>query len=39
MNAAGASSEGLWLGMCPIGEQNGPSCHQTTADRKTMRRN
>ena len=37
MNEARASSEGLLPGWCPIGEQDAPGCHQTTADRRTMR--
>ena len=38
VNEAGASSEGLLPGRCPIGEQDGPHHHRTTADRRTMRR-
>ena len=38
MNEAGASSEGLSPGRCPIGEQDGPGRHRTTADRRTTRR-
>ena len=38
VNEAGASSEGLSPGRCLIGEQDGPSCHQTIAVRRTMRR-
>ena len=38
VNQAGASSEGLFPGRCPIGEQKGPGCHQTTANRRTRRR-
>ena len=38
MNEAEASSEGLLPGKCPIGEQDGPSHHRTTADRRTTRR-
>ena len=38
MNEAGASSEGLLPSRCPIGEQDGPGRHQTTADRRTTRR-
>ena len=38
MNEAGASSEDLLLGRCPIGEQDGSSRHRTTADRRTTRR-
>ena len=35
MNEAEASHEGLSPSRCPIGEQNGPGCHQTTADTST----
>ena len=35
MNEAEASREGLSPSRCPIGEQNGPGCHQTTADTST----
>ena len=38
VNEAGASSEGLSTSRCPIGEHNGPSRHQTTADRRSTRR-
>ena len=38
VNEAEASSEGLLPGKCPIGEQDGPSHHRTTADRRTTRR-
>ena len=38
VNEAGASSEGVLPGRCPIGEQVGPGHHQTTADRRTTRR-
>ena len=38
INEVGASSEDLLPGRCPIGEQDGPSCHRTTADRRTTRR-
>ena len=38
VNEAGVSSEGLLPGRCPIGEQDGPGRHRTTADRRTMRR-
>ena len=38
MNEAGASSEGLSPGRCPIGEQDGPGRHRTTTDRRTTRR-
>ena len=37
MNEAGASSEGLLPGRCPIGDQDGPGLHRTTADRTTTR--
>ena len=37
MNEDGASSEGVLSRSCPIGEQDGPGCHQTTADRRTTR--
>ena len=38
VNEAGASSGGLSPGRCPIGEQDGPAHHRTTADRRTRRR-
>ena len=38
VNEAGASSEGLSPGRCPIGEQDGPGRHRNTADRRTTRR-
>ena len=38
VNEAGASSEGLLPGRCPIGEEDGPGHHQTTPDRRTTRR-
>ena len=38
VNEAVASSESLLPGRCPIGEQDGPGCHWTTADRRTTRR-
>ena len=38
VNEAGASSEGLSPGRCPIGEQDGLGCHRTTADRRKTRR-
>ena len=38
VNEAGASSERLSPGRYPIAEQDEPSCHQTTADRRTTRR-
>ena len=33
VNEAGAPSEGLSLANCPVGEQDWPGRHQTTADR------
>ena len=39
VNEAGASNKGLSPGRCPIGEQEGPGCHRTTADRRTTRKN
>ena len=38
MLEAGVSSEGLSPGSCPIGEQDEPGPHRTTADRRTKRR-
>ena len=38
VNEAGALKGGLSSGRCFIGEQDGPGCHQTTADRSTTRR-
>ena len=38
VNEAGASSESLSSGRCPIGEQDGPGHHRTTADRRARRR-
>ena len=38
INEAGASSEGVSPGRCPIGEQDGSSCYRTTADSRTTRR-
>ena len=38
VNEAGATSEGLSPGRCPIGEQDGLGRHQTAADRRTTRR-
>ena len=35
VNEAGASSEGLSPGRCPIGE---PGCHRTIGNRRTMRK-
>ena len=39
VNEAGVSSEGLLPDRCPIGEQDGPGCHQTTADRGSQEEN
>ena len=38
VNEAGAPSEGLSPAKCPVGEQDWPGHHQTTADRKKTRR-
>ena len=38
VNEAGVSTEGLSPSRCPIGKQDGPSRHRTTADRRTTRR-
>ena len=38
MTEAGASSEGLSPGKCPIVGQDGPNHHQTNAIRRTKRR-
>ena len=38
MNEAEASSEGPSPDKYPTGEQDGPGCHQTTADKRTTRR-
>ena len=38
VNEAGASSEGLSPDRCPIGEQDEPHHHQTTANRRTTSR-
>ena len=34
---AGASSEGLLPGRCPLGKQDGSGFQRTTADRRTTR--
>ena len=38
MNEAGASSEGPLPDRYPIDEQDGPGCHQTSADKRSTRR-
>ena len=37
VNEAGASSEGLLPGRCPLGKQDGSGFQRTTADRRTTR--